>query len=95
MQESQAKQIISKSQRAQTTTFTEKRKYKCFNNQDIHITGVLHMITNSVSCETQNCKMLLRSHLPQNRMEKDILNKHFNTLNKCFENQLDSLQSNW
>ena len=43
MQESNAKEITARYSDTSISKFTEKTKYKCFNNQDIHIKGVLNM----------------------------------------------------
>ena len=55
------------------TTFDEKSRYKCFNNQDIKISGVLHITLKSGAWTAKNCGILLVKHLPQPVMGRDIL----------------------
>ena len=75
MQESVAKDLIGKHQDASISKFTEKTKYKCFNNQEIQIKGVLNITLSSGSWKATNCKILLVNNLPQNVMGRDILRK--------------------
>ena len=76
MQESNSKKITAKYPDTKISNFTEKKtKYKCFNNQDIQIKGVLNVDLKSGSWTATNCKILLVSNLPQNVMGKDILQK--------------------
>ena len=55
------------------TTFNEKSRYKCFNNEDIKILGVLHITLKSGAWTAKDCRILLVKHLPQPVMGRDIL----------------------
>ena len=73
MQYSKAQEIVSKNTTSKITTFKEKTRYKCFNNQDIKITGVLHCTLKSRSRTAKNCNIILVNNLSQNVMGSDIL----------------------
>ena len=75
MQESKAKDIVRKHPLTKISTFNEKTRYKCFNNQDIQITGVLHLTLKSGSWTATKCNILLVSKLPQNVMGRDIFHQ--------------------
>ena len=75
MQESIAKQITTRYSDTSISKFTEKAKYKCFNNQDIQIKCVLNINIKSGSWKATDCKILLVKNLPQNVMGRDILRK--------------------
>ena len=75
MQESIAKEITPRYPDTSISKFTEKTKYKNFNNQDIQIKGVLNINLKSGSWKATDCKILLVSNLPQNVMGRDILRK--------------------
>ena len=72
-QYSKAQEIVSKNKTSKITTFNEKTRYKCFNNQDIKITSVLHITLKLGSWTAKNCNILLMNNLPQNVMGGDIL----------------------
>ena len=73
MQYSKAQEIVRNHTSSKITTFKEKTRYKCFNNQDIKITGVLHITLKSGSWTAKNCNILLVNNLPQIVMDRDIL----------------------
>ena len=75
MQESVAKDLIGKHQDASKSKFTGKTKYKCFNNQENQIKGVLNITLSSGSWKATNCKILLVNNLTQDIMGRDILRK--------------------
>ena len=75
MQESIAKEITARYPDSSISKFTEKTKYKCFNNQDIQIKGVLNINLKSGFWKTTDCKILSVNNLPQNVMGRDILRK--------------------
>ena len=75
MQESTAKEITAKYPDTKITNFMEKTKYKCFNNQDIEIKGVLNVHLKSGSWTVTNFKILLVNNLPQNVLGRHILHK--------------------
>ena len=58
MQYSKAQEIVLNNIPSKITTFKEKTRYKCFNNQDIKITGVLHKTLKSESWTAKNCNIL-------------------------------------
>ena len=68
-----AKEITKQNKESKITMFDEKSRYKCFNNQDIKILGVLHITLKSGAWTAKNCRILLVKHLPQPVMGKDIL----------------------
>ena len=74
-QESAAKETTVRYPDTSISKFTEKTKYKCFNNQHIQIKGVLNINLKSGSWKTTDCKILLVNNLPQNVMGRDILRK--------------------
>ena len=73
MQYSKAQEIVSKNTTSEITAFKEKTRYKCFNNQEIKITGALHITLKLGSWTAKNCNILLVNNLPQNVMGRDIL----------------------
>ena len=73
MEHAQAEDITNKNKASRITTFDEKSRYKCFNNQDIKISGVLHITLKSGAWTAKNCNILLVKHLPQPVMGRDIL----------------------
>ena len=75
MPESIEKEITARYPDTSISKFTEKTKYKCFNNQDIQIKGVLNINLKSGSWKATDCKILLVNNLPQNVMGRDILRK--------------------
>ena len=68
-----AKEITKRNKERKITMFDEKSRYKCFNNQDIKILGVLHITLKSGAWTANNCRILLVKHLPQPVMGRDIL----------------------
>ena len=68
-----AKEITKQNKESKITMFDEKSRYKCFNNQDIKILGVLHITLKSGAWTAKNCRILLVKHLPQPVMGRDIL----------------------
>ena len=75
MQESAAKEITVRYPDTSISKITENTKYKCFNNQDIKINGVLNINLKSGSWKATDCKILLVNNLPQNVTGRDILRK--------------------
>ena len=73
MEHAKAKEITNKNKASRITTFDEKSRYKCFNNQDINISGVLHITLKSGAWTAKNCSILLVKHLPQPVICRDIL----------------------
>ena len=73
MEHAKAKDITNKNKASRITTFDEKSRYKCFNNQEIKISGVLHITLKSGAWTAKNCNILLVKHLPQPVMSRDIL----------------------
>ena len=68
------KEITNKNKSSRITTFDdEKSRYKCFNNQDIKISGTLHITLKSGAWTAKNCTILLVKHLPQPVVGRDIL----------------------
>ena len=67
-----AKEITKQNKESKITMF-EKSRYKCFNNQDIKILGVLHITLKSGTWTAKNCRILLVKHLAQPVMGRDIL----------------------
>ena len=55
--------------------YNGQTKFKCFNNQDIPITGQIHMELHSGSWTAKNCNILVVKHGSQNLMGRDILAK--------------------
>ena len=80
MQESTAKETTFRYPVSSISKFTEKTKYKCFNNQYIQIKDVLNINLKSGSWKATDCKILLVNNLPQNVMGRDILRKLGNHL---------------
>ena len=68
-----AKEITKQNKESKITIFDGKSRYKCFNNQDIKILGVLHITFESGAWTAKNCRILLVKHLPQPVMGRDIL----------------------
>ena len=73
MEHAKAKEITNKNKASRITTFDEKSRYKCFNNQNIKISGVLHITLKSGAWTAKNCNILLVKHLPQTVRGRDIL----------------------
>ena len=68
-----ATEITKPNIESKITTFNEKSRYKCFNNEDIKILGVLHITLKSGAWTAKDCRILLVKHLPQPVMGRDIL----------------------
>ena len=73
MEHAKAKEITNKNKSSRITTFDEKSRYKCFNNQEIKISGVLHITLKSGAWTAKNCSILLVKNLLQPVMGRDIL----------------------
>ena len=73
MEHAKAKEITNKNKASRITIFDEKSIYKGFNNQDIKISGVLHITLKSGAWTAKNCNIRLVKHLPQPVMGRDIL----------------------
>ena len=73
MEHAQAKDITNKNKASRITTFDEKSRYKYFDNQDIKVSGVLHITLKSGAWTAKNCNILLVKHLPQPVMGRDII----------------------
>ena len=73
MEHTKTKDITNKSKQSRITTFEGKSRYKCFNTQDIKISGVLHITLKSGAWTAKNCNILLVKHLPQPVIGRDIL----------------------
>ena len=73
MEHAKAKEITNKNKASRITTFDKKSRYKCFNNQDIKISGVKHITLKSGAWTAKNCSILLVKHLPQPVMGREIL----------------------
>ena len=74
-QDSAAKEITTKYPDTNISKFTEKPKYKCFNDQEIQIKDVLNINLKSGSWKAIDCKILLVNNFPQNVMGRDVLRK--------------------
>ena len=73
IEHAKAKEITNKNKSSRITTFDEKSRYKCFNNQVTKISGVLHIKLKSGAWAAKHCNILLVKHLPQTVMSRDIL----------------------
>ena len=73
IQYSKVQEIVDIHPESKITNFIEKTRYKCFNNQEIKILGVLQITLKSGTCSARNCNILLVNNLPQNVMGRDIL----------------------
>ena len=73
IQYSKAQEIVDIYPESKITNFKEKTRYKCFNNQEIKILGVLQLTHKSGAWTARNCNILLVNNLPQNVMGRDIL----------------------
>ena len=73
IQYSKAQEIVDIHPESKITNFKEKTRYKCFNNQEIKILGVLQITLKSGAWTARNCNILLVNNLPQNVMGRDIL----------------------
>ena len=61
--------------------FTENTIYKCFNNNNIEIEGVLIIDIQSGSWTAKSCKVLIVKNKTNNIMGRDLLSKLGITLN--------------
>ena len=73
IQYSKAQDIVDIHPESKITNFKEKTRYKCFNNQEIKILGVLQITLKSGAWTARNCNILLVNNLPQNVMARDVL----------------------
>ena len=73
IQYSKAQEIVDIHPESKITNFKEKTRYKCFNNQEIKILGVLQITFKPGAWTARNCNILLVNNLPQNVMGRDIL----------------------
>ena len=73
LEHAKAKEITNKNKTSRITTLDEKSRYKCFNNQDIKISGVPYITLKSGAWTAKNCNILLVKHLLQPVMGRDIL----------------------
>ena len=70
-----ALEISNKIDNAKIHPYNEETKYRCFNNNDIAIKGVLHMELKSGSWNAKNCKILIVDNKTNNIMGRDVLAK--------------------
>ena len=70
-----ALEISNKIDNAVIHPYNEETKYRCFNNNDIGIKGVLHMELKSGSWDAKNCKILIVDNKTNNIMGRDVLAK--------------------
>ena len=73
IQYSKAQEIVDIHPESKITNFKEKTRYKCFNNQEINILGVLQITLKSGAWTVRNCNILLVNNLPQNVIGRNIL----------------------
>ena len=70
-----ALEISNKIDNAVIHPYNEETKYRCFNNNDIAIKGVLHMELKSGSWNAKNCRILVVDNKTNNIMGRDVLAK--------------------
>ena len=68
-------ELSNKIDNAEIHQYNEETKYRCFNNNDIAIKGVLHMELKSGSWNAKNCKILVVDNKTNNNMGRDVLAK--------------------
>ena len=68
-----ALELSNKIDNAEIHPYNEGKKYRCFNNNDIAIKGVLHMELKSGSWNAKNCKILFVGKKTNNIMGRDVL----------------------
>ena len=76
-----AQQLQKEIQKIRIEKFTENTIYKCFNNNNIEIEGVLIIDTKSGSWTAKSCKVLIVKNKTNNIMGRDLLSKLGITLN--------------
>ena len=70
-----ALELSNKIDNAEIHPYNEETKYRCFNNNDIAIKGVLHMELKSGSWNAKNCMILVVDNKTNNIMGRDVLAK--------------------
>ena len=70
-----ALELSNKIDNAEIHPYNEETTYRCFNNSDIAIKGVLHMELKSGSWNAKNCKILVVDNKTNNIMGRDVLAK--------------------
>ena len=76
-----AQQLQKEIQNIRTEKFTENTIYKCFNNNNIEIEGVLIIDIRSGSWTAKSCQVLIVENKTNNIMGRDLLSKLGITLN--------------
>ena len=76
-----AQKLQKEIQNIQIEKFTENTIYKCFNNNNIEIEGVLIIDIQSGSWTAKSCKVLIVKNKTNNIMGRDLLSKLGITLN--------------
>ena len=74
-----ALELSNKIDNAEIHPYNEETKYRCFNNNDIAIKGVVHMELKSGSWNAKNCKILVVDNKTNNIMGRDELDIQYSS----------------
>ena len=66
-------ELVDKIKNAEIHTYKDDTKYRCFNNNDIEIKGVLHLDLQSGSWTAKQCRILIVENKTNNIMGRDVL----------------------
>ena len=75
MNKNTAKHLLLQIKKARTVPYKEQEKFKCFNDKEIKIVGVLQMDLSSGSWFAPDCKILLVDNKTNNIMGRDTLRR--------------------
>ena len=75
MNKETANELLLHISKAKIVPYKEQEKFKCFNNKQIKIEGVLHLDLKSGSWNAPDCQILLVENKTNNIMGRDILRK--------------------
>ena len=75
MNKETANELLLHFSKAKIVPYKEHEKFKCFNNKQIKIEGVLHLDLKSGSWNAPDCQILLVENKTNNIMGRNILRK--------------------
>ena len=75
MNKETANELLLHISKAKIVPYKEQEKFKCFNNKQVKIEGVLHLDLKSGSWNAPDCQILLVENKTNNIMGRDILRK--------------------
>ena len=73
--QSTAKKFMSNNPNIKIERYNENKRYRCFNNKEIKIKGVIHMDITSGNWIAKKCQILIVENNTTNLMGRDMLPK--------------------